>query len=410
MVEAFIQLPEAWRAAIVGLLSLIVARGINWAIYNWAYHRRAIGPWVPPQSGARRWSEHLPVVGWWLLRREYAAFSVWTWLRPLSLELLLPVFLTYYYLAYTHGISLPPGVVLDPFMQALHWQFVAHYVLFSLMTVATFIDFDEQSIPDYVTIPGTCIALAGALFAPSWYPMDAFGTIQELHACSPRRWDPQLDTVVGLRWGLIIIAVWFFALLDRRWIGRQGIQRAIVYFLARILRSRTVLFSVAIGAAIMLALTLYGWLAARPGRWTFLLSGLFGLAFAGGVTWAVRITASVGLGVEALGFGDVTLMAMIGAFLGWQPSLLIFFLAPLVAIVFVIVRWLLTGETATPYGPYLCAATALLLLFWNALWTAWAAAVFASLGTVVIAIVIGCVALMGVLLWIWRLVKETLLH
>ena len=106
-----------------------------------------------------------------------------------------------------------------------------------------------------------------------------------------------------------------------------------------------------------------------------MLSSLFGLAFAGGVTWGVRLSASAGLGVEALGFGDVTLMAMIGTYLGWQPSLLVFFIAPLVAILFVLLH-VITGDTATPYGPYLCAAAAIVLVYWHELWTEWAARMF----------------------------------
>ena len=132
-----------------------------------------------------------------------------------------------------------------------------------------------------------------------------------------------------------------------------------------------------------------------------------GLAFAGGVTWAVRLSASWGLQVEALGFGDVTLMAMIGTYIGWHPSLIVFFLAPLISIAFVLVRWMLTGETATPYGPYLCAATVVLLVYWNSFWIGWAEPVF-QLGGIILGIVVACVVLMGVMLWIWRLVKQTL--
>ncbi len=68
----------------------------------------------------------------------------------------------------------------------------------------------------------------------------------------------------------------------------------------------------------------------------------------------MRIAARQGLGVEALGFGDVTLMAMIGVYVGWQPSVLIFFIAPCYAVVVFVVRLLLRGSNAGAYGPFLC--------------------------------------------------------
>ena len=44
--------------------------------------------------------------------------------------------------------------------------------------------------------------------------------------------------------------------------------------------------------------------------------------------WAVRLIGTAALRREAMGFGDVTLMMMIGTFLGWQACSDLFFLAP----------------------------------------------------------------------------------
>ena len=60
---------------------------------------------------------------------------------------------------------------------------------------------------------------------------------------------------------------------------------------------------------------------------------LAGLLTGAGITWLVRLVSSIVLGQEALGFGDVTLMAMIGSFVGWQPVVFIFLLAPLCGLV-----------------------------------------------------------------------------
>ena len=80
------------------------------------------------------------------------------------------------------------------------------------------------------------------------------------------------------------------------------------------------------------------------------------MAGAGGLVWAVRIIGAIVLRREAMGFGDVTLMAMIGAFLGWQPCLVIFFLAPFAGLVVGVLRLILFRDREIPYGPFLCLA------------------------------------------------------
>lgn len=409
----FINLPVQARVAIVLTLAVLAARFINWAIYSWAYYKQLLGPWAPSASTRpRSWLDHLPVLGWLRLRSEADKHGKGYWIRPLLIELLFPALMTWYYLHYVSGGSLPIGLaarVLAPGPQiALTTQFLAHFVLFTLMTIATFIDFDEQSIPDYVTVPGTVIGLLGAAFAPAWLPFHVIPNgIEELHAGLPNGWPLNFDGSYGLGFGLLIVSVWGFALLDRRWIGRYGFSKGVQYFFARMFRNRWLWRSALGVTAGILILVGYSWSQLNPGRWPYVLSSLLGLAFAGGVTWGVRWSASAGLGVEALGFGDVTLMAMIGCYVGWQASLLIFFIAPLVAILFVLIRWIVTGDAATPYGPYLCAAAVLQLVFWDALWTGWAAKLF-ELGPVIVMIVVACVALMGAMLWIWRLFKEAL--
>lgn len=409
----FIALPISLRMAIVAVMALAAARFINWAICNWAYFHRQYGPWAAPPEGypPRTARDRIPVLGWLALRREAPAVGRLFWLRPLLIELVFPVAMMWYYHFYVTGGALPLGQAAKLAVGDLHWQFLGHAILFVLMMIATFIDFDEQSIPDYVTIPGTLIGLLGAAMAPAWLPFhQAPVVVEELHANIPAPWPTFLDGLWGLAIGLTIVAVWGFALLDRRWIGRRGVSKGVRYFFARMFRHRW-LWKIVLLVTLLLAVGVAAaWGSARmnPGRWTYLLSSLLGLAFAGGVTWGVRLAASWGLQVEALGFGDVTLMAMIGTYVGWQPAMLIFFLAPLVSLAFVLVRWLITGDAATPYGPYLCASTVLLLIYWDRLWTHWAAGMFALGPAMIVGIVLSCIVLMGAMLWIWRLIKQAL--
>jgi len=109
------------------------------------------------------------------------------------------------------------------------------------------------------------------------------------------------------------------------------------------------------------------WLAPHP-HLHGLAWSVAGLLLGGGITWAARGLASRLLGQEALGFGDVTLMAMIGAFLGWQATLLVFLLAPVCALGSLALIRICSSRTYVPYGPFLSLAAVLTLFNWQRLW------------------------------------------
>ena len=95
---------------------------------------------------------------------------------------------------------------------------------------------------------------------------------------------------------------------------------------------------------------------------------LAGLATGAGLTWIVRWMSAAILGRQALGFGDVTLMAMIGSFLGWQPTVCVFLLAPLCGMILALATWIFTGRNFVPYGPYLGAGALVVLFTWRWIW------------------------------------------
>ena len=103
-----------------------------------------------------------------------------------------------------------------------------------------------------------------------------------------------------------------------------------------------------------------------------------------------------------MGFGDVTLMAMIGAFLGWQASVMIFFGGPLLAVIIAMAG----GHNRPrdlPYGPYLCGMTAIVMVKWPWFWRKFGE-IFA-LGWLLPSVLVLCLAMMMLMLTAWRKIK-----
>ncbi len=351
---------------LVWLVALVVAWFINWSIITQGYEPKPIGPWSPVPKGMprRTLADWLPLLGWWRLQRESAAHGPRYWWRPFLIELLFPLFILWMYYREVSG-----GMLFVPRLSAnlqpeLHSQFLAHFLLISFMMVATFIDFDEHVIPDSVTVLGTIAGLIGCLVLPAWFLYIPSGaSAAEMHANSAGAWPAWMQTRAGLAIALLIVSMYCFALMDRVWITRRGLRKAWLYFWAMMFRT-TWWVIVAVLWLFLVGLTIFAWNSGAA-RWQYYLTALIGLAAAGGYTWMMRLAAKQGLGVEALGFGDVTLMGMIGVYLGWQPSVIVFFIAPCYAVVIFLIRLLLKGSNAGAYGPYLCMAAATVILYWD---------------------------------------------
>src|SRR5206468_1860544 len=80
------------------------------------------------------------------------------------------------------------------------------------------------------------------------------------------------------------------------------------------------------------------WLAAHPHA-AGVATSVIGFLVGAGLVWIIRVLGTAALGKEAMGFGDVTLMAMVGSFLGWQAIVLVFFLAPFFGLIVGLIQW-----------------------------------------------------------------------
>jgi len=417
--------PLEYRLLLCFVFSLFVGGFLNLAIYRLARNSRGISPWSSPPTGLppRTFWDRIPVLGWLRLRRESHYWGVRFWIRPMLLELCfaIGVIVLYLYEVDTEGLLLKgflgEGVAQNPwnpplFTEVIHRLFATHFLLLCLLVVVTFIDIDEKTIPDDVTLPGTLLGLLLVTLNPWILPNIATLRVGDqmyvdfVHFLSPSAYPAGDPTIRELSLALGCLWLWVVALLPRSWHGRYGFRRAWKYFWVALFcgrcgRQTMVLLSV--GSVLTLGI-LYVWsLGGTP--WVGLLSSLAGMACGTALIWSIRLVGRATLKREAMGFGDVTLMAMIGSFIGWQATLVVFFLAPLAGLVVGLIQFVMHREDEVPYGPFLCLATLVTLLSWPSLWN-YLAPIFASLGSALPVLLLFCLGLMALLLAVWARIKK----
>jgi leader peptidase (prepilin peptidase)/N-methyltransferase len=322
MVNFAIQLPVILWTAWTFVLGASIGSLLNVCIARLPLEKSILWPSSHCGSCFRpiRWYDNIPLVSYWLLRGRCRncgePFSIRYFLIELGTGL---GFAGLFYLEIVANIhDLPYFVgerwnILNGWVPWQAWAFFGHHaVLLSLLIIASACDLNGRVIPLSVTLFGAGVGLLGATLFPWPWPNNV-GM-------------PGIMPAANADWCLVAP-------------GRGLYPWPVWGPLPAWLPAGSLLMGFATGVAGILV-----------GTW--MLRG-------------VRTVFSRGLGQEALGLGDADLMMMAGAFLGWQPVVVAFFVGAIVTLGFAIAQLIINKDNTLPFGPGLAAGTVITWLTWR---------------------------------------------
>ena len=200
--------------------------------------------------------------------------------------------------------------------------------------------YDNIPILSYLLLRGRCRACR-ALISPQY---------------------PIVELANGVGYGLIL---WQFGL------GWSAAAYALL-FSALLVISAIDLFHQIIPDRITLPGIVLGLLLASTILPVGLMDSVLGILVGGGLLWALAWASPYLFGREGMGGGDIKLLAMIGAFLGWKPVLLTIMVGALVGSVmglgFIALK-VMRRDQYLPFGPFLALGAVVSLFFYHELLT-----------------------------------------
>jgi leader peptidase (prepilin peptidase)/N-methyltransferase len=96
------------------------------------------------------------------------------------------------------------------------------------------------------------------------------------------------------------------------------------------------------------------------------INSVIGLSVGGGILWLLAWLSPYLFGKEGMGGGDIKLLAMIGAFLGWKPALLTIMIGSLTGSIIgisLIALRIIKRDDYIPFGPFLVLGALLSMFF-----------------------------------------------
>jgi leader peptidase (prepilin peptidase)/N-methyltransferase len=311
------------------IFGAMVGSFLNVCIVRWPQEKSVVFPssHCPKCQKPIHWFDNIPIISYFALGGKCRDCGTKFSFRYAFIEFLTAcVFLGFYWIF------------------GLNWLLLPYLVMMCGFIVATFVDFEHRIIPDEVSVGGMIAGFVFSAFLPS------------LHAVATR----EEAGIVGAAAAAIValaLAVHFLSLL----LQKIKIDRVEVYFL---------LICAGMVAIERLAFWLSGVYPPLAANALALSASLQGALIGGGLIYCMGLVGEMIFRKEAMGGGDVKLLAMIGAFLGWKLTILTFFISPFFGAVVGIVEKIRTKDSAIAYGPYLVLG-AIISLFWGDLIIRW---------------------------------------
>ena len=269
-----------------------------------------------------RWYGVLPLLGYALRRGRCGACDSPASVRGVVVEVLTGLlFVGLFYLEVVvniHDLALLKARASEIAQGAVPWQgwvvFGHHALLLSFLLVASLIDLDHFEIPLPLTMTGTALGLVASVLVPWPWPEAPLPPALPAPAALPLGALPPAQT------GLY---AWPF------WHPLPA-----------------------------------GFVPGGNGQ-TGLATGLLGVLAGTMLLRGVRFVFGLGRGKEGLGVGDADLMMMAGAFLGWQPVVIAFFVSVFPALFMGVVQLAVRGDQELAFGPSLSLGVLITMLAWR---------------------------------------------
>lgn len=319
------------------LIGCCIGSFVNVCVHRIPQHERLFdqlrGLWSPPSRCPKCLKpipsrDNIPIFGWLMLGGRCRNCRLRISIRYPLVELANGLLFVLVYLTevpFEYGASVEQGSLFTPLgpQYATEWsavfhlnvRFLYHMVLFEALLVASLIDYDLKIIPDGSTVPAMVIGVVAA----------------------------------GVFGNLYLVPVWFQ-------------DPSLAKQMAQLLPDGFPFIS--------MSTIVPTWTSEFP-RLHGLAVSAAGFVVGGGMTWSVRLVGQWILRREAMGFGDVILMALIGSFVGWQVSVIIFLMAPLCALLGIVGSFFYRRAREIPYGPFLSLSTLLVVVFFRQIWPFW---------------------------------------